>query len=187
MSEQLEQVFVSLVDDSWKIYNEKIQNTYIDDILIGAVIYTNVESGYSLIDLQSTGGYHYLRFENLSNKQRIIFRLTNWSEDLMTAKVLGRKAQVVIGYGQQVSNIGPLWQLLKAEIKSSFIIDNDEPGIITCDADMASGYVYAQVPLIFDLDRYFVAKNQVNYELLLTHINATLHSLSKYLQGRLHQ
>ena len=90
MSEELEQVFVSLVDRSWKRYNEQLYNKTMDDLLVGTVIATTVEVGYSLIDLTSDGQRHYLRFEHLPSKERLIFELTNMSEDLVTAKVLGR-------------------------------------------------------------------------------------------------
>ena len=56
---------------------------------------------------------------------------------------------------------------------------------MTCDADLASGYIYVQVPLIVNLDDYFSAGLDVNYPLLQQHIGATVHSLAKYLNGRL--
>lgn len=183
-AEELEKVFVSLVDFSWKKYNETVQNTHIDELLVGAVIASTVEQGYSLIDLNSDGVNHYLRFEHLPSKQRLIFQLANLSEDLVTAKVLGRLARVTIGYGQMVQNAGAIWQALKAEVKSGFI-DASEPGVITVDADMASGYIYVQVPLILDVDSYFTSGYEVNYAQLQSHIGATVHSLAKYLQGRL--
>jgi hypothetical protein len=184
MSEELEKIFVSLVDASWKKYNEEIYNAHLDDLLVGAMIASTVEQGYSLIDLTSDGVSHYLRFEYLSTKQRLIFQLQNLSEDLITAKVLGRHARVVIGYGVMVSNIGALWQALKAEVKSGFL-DVTEPGVITCDADLETGYIYVQVPLLLDLDQYFTSGYHVNYELLQRHTHAVVHSLAKYLNGRI--
>jgi hypothetical protein len=184
MSEELEQVFTSLVNDSWKRYNETIQNTRMDELLVGAVITSCVEQGYSLIDLTSDGVNHYLRFEHLPSKQRIIFQLTNLTEDLVSAKVLGRHARAVIGYGQMVNNVGSIFQALKAEVKSGFL-DATEPGIITCDADLTSGYIYVQVPLILDLDQYFLSDYHVKYPILQQHIGAVIHSLSKYLRGRM--
>ena len=183
-AEDLEKVFVSLVDFSWKKYNETVHNTHVDELLVGAVIASTVENGYSLIDLTSDGVNHYLRFEHLPTKQRLIFQLTNMSEDIVRAKVLGRLGRVTIGFGQMVQNTGAIWQALKAEVKSG-MIDQQEPGIITCDADLASGYIYVQVPLLLDLDQYFTSGYEVNYALLQQHIGATVHSLSKYLHGRL--
>lgn len=184
MSEDLESIFVQLVDTSWKRYEEHIQNRRVDDLLIGGVIAVMVGDGHSLIDLSSDGTNHYLRFENLSTRERLIFRLTNMSENLVTAKVLGRHAQVVIGYGEPVKDASRLFQTLKSEIKSS-LLDTGEPGVITTDADITSGYIYAQVPLILDLDDYFRGGYEIEYLLLRKHIGATVHSLQKYLRGRL--
>jgi hypothetical protein len=184
MSEATDQVFVSLVKESWKHYNETKQNSQMDDLLVGAVIAATVEQGYALIDLNSDGVNHYLRFEYLQTRQRLIFRLHNLSEDLMTAKTLGRRANVVIGYGEPVQNVNAIWQAMRAEVKSGYI-DTGEPGVITTDADLKAGYIYVQVPLILNLDQYFGQGFQVNYQLLQQHIHAAVHSLAKYLRGRL--
>jgi hypothetical protein len=56
-------VFVGLVNQSWKHYNEELQNTRMDDLLVGAVIASTVEQGYALIDLKLDGTNHRLRFE----------------------------------------------------------------------------------------------------------------------------
>jgi hypothetical protein len=184
MSEELDKIFVGLVKESWNHYNETVQNTKMDDLLVGAVIAAMVEQGYSLIDLNSDGVSHYLRFEVLQTKQRLIFQLQNLAEDLVTAKVLGRRARIVIGYGERVNNIGTIWSAFKAEMKSGFL-DQQEPGVITCDADMTAGYIYVQVPLILGLDQYLGQNYQVNYQLLQSHIGATVSALAKYLRGRL--
>ncbi|MDQ7824922.1 MAG: hypothetical protein RDV48_19135 [Candidatus Eremiobacteraeota bacterium] len=182
--EEKEKIFVELVKYSWDRYNEIFSNQKLDEIFLGSVITSNVKRGYSLIDLNSDGVNHFLRFENLTDKTRLIFRLNNLSEDLTVAKVQGHMADVVIGYGEKVSDIGAVWNTFKAEIKSTFII-NKEPGVITCDADLTGGYIYAQIPLIFNLDLYIKHTYHVNIDLLNSHIDATVHSLKKYLDGRL--
>jgi hypothetical protein len=187
MSQELEDVFIELVEKSWKRHNEQLENRKMDDLMIGGVITAMVEDGYALIDLSSDGVAHYLRFENIEGeKERLIFRLKNMSEDLITAKVLGRHAHIVIGYGEQVKNVGKLWETVKSEVKSGFL-DTDEPGAITTDADLTSGYIYAQVPLLMDLDVYFGDSYEVKYEILRQHIKAAVHALGKYLQGRIEQ
>jgi len=184
--EEMEKIFTDLVAYSWKRYDEILINKRLDEVLIGLVIASNVKSGYSLIDISSDGVNHYLRFENLSDGTRLIFRLTNLSEDLTQAKVLGHVANVTIGYGEKVRDLGKIWQAFKAEVKSTFLI-TDEPGIITCDADLTGGYIYAQIPLIFNLDNYLDKDHtyRADVDLLQLHINSTVHSLRKYLKGRL--
>ena len=100
MSEEHDQIFVGLVKESWKHFNETLNNTQMDDLLVGAVITSMVEQGYVLIDLNSDGTKHFLRFEWLQTKQRVIFQLHNLAEDLLTAKVLGRKANVILSLDQ---------------------------------------------------------------------------------------
>ncbi|MHC9541138.1 MAG: hypothetical protein AB9903_16675 [Vulcanimicrobiota bacterium] len=182
--EEKEKIFVQLVKYSWDKFNEQFNNKKIDEILLGAVVASNVKRGYSLIDLTSDGVNHFLRFENLTDKTRLIFSLNNLSEDLTVAKVQGHLADVVIGYGEKVPDIGAVWSTFKAEIKSSFILTK-EPGIITCDADLTGGYIYAQIPLIFNLDHYIKNTFTINLDLLNSHIDAVIHSLKKYLVGRL--
>lgn len=182
--EELEKVFVGLVDRSWKSYHEVIHNKQMDDLLVGAVITTIVNSGYSLIDLNSNGQHHYLRFEHLPSKERLIFELTNQAEDLVTAKVIGRWARAVIGYGKTVNNTQAVLSALKSEFKSGFL-DDREPGIITVDADLTSGYIYVQVPLLLNVDQYLKGEYEIEYPLLQQHLGATIHSLKKYLNGRM--
>jgi hypothetical protein len=184
MTEAMDAIFVKLVETSWKKYNEDLHNRHTDELLVGAVIAAMVEDKYALIDLNSDGVAHYLRFENLATRERLIFQLTNLAEDLVTAKVLRRHARVVIGYGEQVNNVGMIWQTLKSELKSSFL-DTGEPGIITTDADLTAGYVYVQVPLLLELDPYFTDIYTIDYAQLREHIGATVHALRKYLRGRL--
>lgn len=114
MSEQIGKIFTDLVKQSWVRYDEVVQNRYLDDMPAGAVIASTVEIEYSLIDLNSDGTSHYLRFEHLPSKVRLIFQLTNLSENLIAAKVLGRHARVAIGYGVMVNNFSTIWNAVKA-------------------------------------------------------------------------
>lgn len=183
-TEALEDVFTDLVDQSWKMHYEQIRNGRMDDLLVGAVIAAMVMQGYSLIDLTSDGVKHYLRFEDLETNVRVVFELRNLTENLVQARTLGRRARVVVGYGQMVDNFRKTWSVLKDEIKGGLMVQ-DEPGVITFDSDLTAGYVYAQIPLILDLDQYFGEGYQVNYKLIQRHLDAVLHSLKKYLNGRI--
>ncbi|HSH01913.1 MAG TPA: hypothetical protein VLL52_05285 [Anaerolineae bacterium] len=182
--EKLENIFVSLVKRSWQYHEESLRNRRLDDLLVGAVIASNVRRGYSLIDLNSDGRNHFLRFEDLATQKRLVFQLRNLSEDLVTAKTLGQRAEVTIGYGEQVANFGKVWEAFKAEVKG-VLADQGEPGAVRFDADMVAGYVYAQILLILDLEPYLGKGYQVNYKLLEHHLGAVTHSLAKYLHGRI--
>ncbi len=183
-TDHLEATFVDLVAGSWKRYAEITRNTKTDDLFVGAIIAGSVNQGWALIDLGSDGSSHFLRFDHAASRTRMAVELRSLAEDLATAKVIGRLADVKIGYGMRVDNFNQVFSAVKTEIKSS-IIASDEPGVITVDGDLGTGYVYAQVPLLLDLDEYLVGPLQIDYAKLQAHIGAVVHSLNKYLRGRL--
>jgi hypothetical protein len=61
MSEELDQVFVGLVKQSWKHYNEELQNTRMDDLLVGAVIASTVKQGNSGVEAETCAGQEGVR------------------------------------------------------------------------------------------------------------------------------
>ena len=184
--EQLEATFVDLVASSWKRHAEMTRNTQTDDLLVGALIASSVGQGWALIDLGSDGSSHLLRFDHAPSRTRLLFQVHSMAESLAVAKVLGRLARVEVGYGVRVDDFSRVFQAVKTEIKSSLLVA-DEPGVITVDGDLSSGYVYAQLSLLLDLDDYLTGPLSVDYPKLQNHVGAVVHSLSKYLRGRLGQ
>jgi len=180
-----EAVFVEMVQKTWQLQSEIERAGRVDDILLGAVIAAGVRLGKCLIDLESDGNSHFVRFEDLGNRARLTFRLTHLTPSAMAAKATGHLASVTIGAGRPVNDLGKLWGAMKQEFKSAFMMA-DEPGIITLDADMGAGYIYAQVPLIWRLEEYFAQGMWVpDYEKIASHVYCCEVSLSKYLDGRL--
>jgi hypothetical protein len=184
LSEELDHVFGQLVKRSWQRYDEQRMTREIDDLLVGAVVTAMVAEGNALIDLNSDGNHHHLRFENPRDKHRLLFRLTHATGDVTAAKTLGHYASVQMGYGEHVQDTRTVWQALKSEVKSGFL-DVGEPGVITVDADLTTGYVYVQVELLLDLAPYFADHYTVRYPLLQQHLAAVRQALAKYLHGRL--
>lgn len=109
--------------------------------------------------------------------------VTALAEDPVQAAALGRLIQVTVAYGQRVRELSRLASTLKQEMKSSMMANADEPGVITFDADMSSGFVYAQVNLLLNLDDYFTGLNQTTP--ISRDLYAAVHSLSRYLHGRI--
>jgi hypothetical protein len=176
-------VFGNLVRASWNYLGEHRFAAHIDEVFLGAIITSTLDTGYSLIDLTSDGTHHYLRFENFDDKSRIVVRLTHLTGSLAVAKVLGQRVSAVIGYGERVGNMSKIWSAIQAEMKSSYIQDA-EPGTITVDGDLNSGYVYCQVDLFLDIEQYVARDYKIDHALLSSHIGATTHALRKYLRGR---
>jgi len=179
-----EAVFVEMVQKTWQLQSEIERAGRVDDVLLGAVIAAGVRLGKCLIDLQSDGSSHFVRFEELATRTRLTFRLTHLTRDAASAKALGQLANVTVGLGRPVSHVATLWGALKQEVKSAFL-SAEEPGVLSLDADMASGYVYAQVPLLWRLEEYLRGEYQPDHEKIASHIYCCELSLGKYLDGRL--
>lgn len=179
-----EKVFTELLEHSWKRYEELFHNERMDDVLLGAVVASCVRDGYLLLDLSSDGITHYVRFEDPADHTRLIFRLRHLAEELAVARVLGNLAEVVIGYGQRVDKLGSRWNKLRSDVKDAFLV-TDEPGVITFDAELSGGYLYAQIPLLLNLSAYLKKELEVDVQLIRSHIDATVHALRQVLQGRL--
>ncbi|MGD9754020.1 MAG: hypothetical protein AB7W59_23755 [Acidimicrobiia bacterium] len=184
VTDQNEAIFVELVANSWRRHAEMTRNTQTDDLLVGAIVASSVNQGWALIDLGSDGRSHLLRFDHAASRTRLVVEVRSLAEDLATAKVLGRLANVEIGFGMRVDNFSQVFQAVKTEIKSALLVST-EPGVITVDGDLSTGYVYAQITLMVDLDEYLTGPLAVDYAKLQAHIGAVVHSLNKYLRGRL--
>lgn len=179
-----DRVFGELVKESWAYYKEHEQAGHVDEVLVGAIITVALDHGYSLIDLNSDGSHHYLRFENIGgDHSRMVFQLTHLTPGLAAARVLGQRMSVIVGYGEKMADFGRIWQALKAEFKSGYV-QNPEPGTITVDGDVASGYVYVQVDLYLDIKHYIGERYAIDYKRLARDMNATVNALRKYLRGR---
>ena len=178
-----DRLFGGLVQASWAWYNSQRFSTHVDEVFLGAVITTILDQGYALIDLSSDGTHHYTRFQNLKDNTRIMVRVTHLTQDPVRAKVLGNRASVIIGYGERSDDFGRIMQALKAEVKSGYI-QTAEPGTITVDGDLPSGYVYVSVDLYLNIDDYVAPSYAIDYTRLKEHLDVTLHALRKYLRGR---
>ncbi|MGE0493668.1 MAG: hypothetical protein AB7S38_30950 [Vulcanimicrobiota bacterium] len=182
--DEKEKVFTNLVQQSWHYYGERFRNRKLDEVLLGAVITAYVKIGFMLIDLNSDGTNHFLRFENPDDNTRLLVKLNNLSEDFISAKVQGHLAEVEVGYGEKAGNMSSVWNAFKNEFKSAFILTN-EPGVVSFDADITGGYIYANLPLILNLDNYLESHYSIKVADLTRDLDCVVHSLRKYLRGRL--
>ena len=182
----LDSIFVDLVKDSWRRYRKREVSQDVDEVVVGAVITATLDNGYALIDLESSGTDHYLRFEEIASGNRIIFRLRHHAESLLTSQVLGHEASVTIGFGQRVRDFQRVWTAVKQEMKGGYITQPD-PGIILVDGDISSQYIYVEVGLLWDINDYLDPDDpyKANYPKLTRDVGATIHALRKYLHGRL--
>lgn len=177
-------VFSELVKFSRERYQEAFANQRLDDVLIGAVVASSVKAGYLLIGVNSDGTTHHVRFEHPTDQARIVFRLSHLTEDISAARVRGHLGSVVVGYGRPYATAAALWRDLSANEGNVFSASG-EPGIVGFDADLAAGYLYAEVLLIMDLDRYIGKDLGVDLPVITSHLDGVVTTLRRCLDGRL--
>lgn len=180
-TQQHEDRFVELVATSWRYHQIFEVAARSDDIAFGSAIASYVNSGWSLIDLESTGTAHLAKFQH--GTDRLVIAVTALAENPALAMAVGRLVQVTVGYGQRASSLGHIKDALKAEFKSAMLPSANEPGVITVDGDLSTGYVYANVNLILNLNDYYQGTSEVRP--IADDLYTAVVSLHKYLSGRL--
>ncbi len=179
----LDQVFAGLVKESWR-YHKLVENTgRMDEVLVGALITATLDAGHVLIDLSSDGTNHFLRFEDPEDRSRLTMAITHLTRDVTTAKAVGQRASLVVGYGEPIKSFGKVLSAMRQEAKSGYL-GRAEPGIVSFDADSESQYLYTQVDLYLAIDEYVDEDMNVDYAKLGAHVRATQHALRKFLRGR---
>ncbi|MDQ1246720.1 MAG: hypothetical protein QG597_1088 [Actinomycetota bacterium] len=201
--QELDDEFIDLVARSWEMYKETEYATSIDEATLGGVITAMVDCGFVLIDLATaspwaaaatttttadvgstvTMAHHQLRFEEPSTHARVTMSLEHLTPDPAVAKLIGHRAAVIVGYGERVPNFSKVGQALRQEVQSTFIA-SPEPGTVTFDADLSSGYVYAQIDLLLELERYIDEHLDVDHELLRRHLASVIYTMKTFIQAR---
>lgn len=206
--QQLDDEFIGLIDRSWEMYKETEFATSIDEAMLGGVITALVDCGFALIDLNTASPWgaattaaatatatttttatpapsaaHQLRFEEPQTHSRIALSLQHLTPDPAAAKLIGHRAAVVIGYGARVPNFSRVGQALRQEVQSSFIA-SPEPGTVTFDADISSGYVYAQIDLLLELERYVDEHLAIDHELVRRHLASVIYTMKMFVESR---
>lgn len=169
-----EPIFAELVTNSWDYHHKTFYDDRADEVLLGAVIASLVSKGYTLIGLHSDDSDHHLRLERADEGTRLVLRLT---------RLEGRQASFIVGYGERVANLAALWPSFAPEAKSLHS-PHWEPGVISFDADLQAGYLYAQISLVLDLDRYLGDDFTVDLALFDSHGRELVDCLRRYLRGR---
>ncbi len=182
-AEELEDVFADMVRSSWNFYKRVDFATRLDEVLLGSLIATTTGTGQVLIDLTSDGRNHYVRFEDPTDRSRTTMAISHLTPSAVEGEVLGHHASVVIGWGQRVADASSVVNALKQEWKSA-LVQTPEPGTVTVDGDVTSGYAYTQIDLIWALEELVSPDYTVDTEKLTRYVRAAVHSLRKYWYGR---
>lgn len=196
--QDLDDTFIEMVERSSEIYGASERATTIDQVFLGGVIASFGDSGFVLIDIHTGGSVrgigsaapvalpanrHELRFEEPASGARVALLLEHLTPDAGSDDEPAQLARIELGYGQRVPDSGQVARALHQEMASTFVV-SPEPGRLTFDADTSSGFVYCQVDLLWELDRYVDDSMDVDADLLRKHLAATVHTLRKFLQLR---
>lgn len=207
--QELDDEFIGLVGRSWELYKETEFATSIDEAMLGGVITALVDCGFVLIDLETAGAllgvvaadptatataganvgstataaHHQLRFEEPETKARVTIALEHLTPDVASAKMIGHRASAIIGYGERVKEFNKVGQAVRQEMQSNFVL-SPEPGTVTFDADLSSGYVYSQIDLLLELDRYVSEDLSVDHDLLRRHLASVVYTMKTFIQSR---
>ncbi|WCO66608.1 hypothetical protein PO878_19095 [Iamia majanohamensis] len=180
--QELDDEFIALVDRSWEMYKETEKADTIDEAIVGGLVTALVDSGFVLIDI-TTGLRHSLRFEVPTTGARVTVALQHLTPGLADAKVVGHRANLTVGYGERLGNAGQIGQALRTEVASSFVA-TPEPGTVSFDADISSGYVYASIDLYLEPERYVGDDLVVDHDLLRRHVAALVHTMRTFVHTR---
>lgn len=184
--EELDGVFAGLVESSWK-YHRLLEDTQrVDDVLVGALITATLDTGRALLDINSDGTNHFLRFEDPTDRSRVSMAVTHLTRDVTTARAIGQRAALTVAYGEAITRFGQVVEAMRKQAKSGYV-KSAEPGIVTFDKDDESKYLYAQIDLYLDVDDYVSQDLKVDYEKLNGAVAASVHALRKFLKGRVEE
>jgi hypothetical protein len=182
--DELDKVFAGLVESSWK-YHHLLEDTQrYDEVLVGGLITAALDTGRALLDINSDGTNHFLRFEDPEDRSRVSMAITHLTRDVTTAKAVGQRAAVTVAYGEAITKFGQVIDAMRKEAKSGYV-RSAEPGIVTFDKEDESKYLYAQIDLFLDIDDYISKKFEVDYDKLGLAVSGCVHALRKFLKGRI--
>lgn len=170
--------FEQLIKDSWKLAEEEHSATYIDEVFIGGLVSTMLESGHALFDVSSTGNYHNMMFEHLDSQDRVIIQIRHDSNALAEAKTLGHRMQFTCGYGMRAKKMG---KLISSSWRESLSDSLGDIGSIMYDVQ--GNYLFASMPLYIKADDYVDLDTLVpDFDKIAGDISAITEKLKEFVE-----
>jgi len=173
--------FEQLVKDSWKLAEEEHAATYMDEVFVGGLVSTMLESGHALFDVSSTGDYHNMLFENLDTQDRVIIQVRHSSNALAEAKTLGHRMQFTCGYGMRAKKMG---KLISSRWKESLSDALGDIGSIMYDVQ--GNYLFASMPLYIIADDYVDPDTLMpDFDKIADHVSVVTKKLKEFVEVNL--
>jgi hypothetical protein len=181
--DRLASTFGRLVDASWTWYDDHLFAHHADQVFLGGLVTIVLDAGYVLIDLLREDQDHWLRFEEVATGARLAVHLTHLTPTLEMEKTFGQRAAVTFGYGERQERFAAVMKVLGGEIASK-AVDDLAPGTFRLEADVTEKYVYAEVPLFLELDRYVQRDWTVQQDALREDVAAVVATLRDWLRRK---
>lgn len=186
-SQDMEDRFIKLIEESWRRYDDIERNSWIDDVFVGAIISCHLDNGLFLLNAASDGESHNLLFSNQERDRNVVRVDHTRGEDYLFSKTVGHLTVVTLGVGRAYPDLSKLYQAMKSEAQGELagegcIAGISDPGVMKIDQDGA--IATCETSLLVDLRDYVSLETfKVDRDKLWTHLQATYQSLEKYLSG----
>lgn len=152
----------------------------VDELLLSSCITAIADSGYSALDLNSRESEHRVLFDHNDDSRRVRLDL---SPVKAVSESFGRHVRFGLSWGRDVSDPDRAFAIVRQHTTEETVA----PGVVTCEADMASSSVSTRVELIFAADDFVKDDYSVDRGSLDSSIAATLHALEQRWHQLFHQ
>lgn len=186
-NQELEDKFVGLVEESWRRFDDMERNSWLDDVMIGAIITAHLDRDFFLLNLASDGKSHFLTFSDKDRNRHVVKLDHTLGEDYLYSKTVGHLCCCTLGVGRSYPNMSKMFAAKKSEIKSGLsgegrIAGMPDPGVMK--VDIQGTIAVCETTLLLDVSDYVDLDSlKADTEKLWTHIQAAYQSLEKYLSG----
>lgn len=145
----------------------------VDELLLSACITAIADSGFVAMDLNSRESDHRVLFEHNDDSRRVRLSLAPLEN---VSQHLGRHVTFGLSWGRDVARADQAFEIVRKHTTDGPVA----PGMMTCEADVATSSVLTHVNLILAADDFVKNDYSVDRPSLDSSIAATLHALEMH-------
>ena len=149
--------------------------TRVDELLLSACITAIADSGFVAADLNSRESAHRVMFEHNDDSRKVRLDLA----PLETVSQLGRHVKFGLSWGRDTTDPDRAFEIVRQNTTDGLV----PPGVLTCEADMATSSISVHVDLILAADDFVKDDYSVDRPSLDSSIAAALHALETHWHG----
>lgn len=146
--------------------------TRVDELLLSACITAIADSGFVASDLNSRESDHRVMFNHNDDSRKVRLDLA----PLETVSQLGRHVKFGLSWGRDTTDPDRAFEIVRQNTTDGLV----PPGVLTCEADMATSSISVHVDLILAADDFVKDDYSVDRPSLDSSIAAALHALETH-------